>query len=648
MIHQLFKHKPQCFIFFIGHRGTGKSTFAKKCAEVFPSIPVIDLDTRIEQVTQMSIVEIFRQKGEGYFRTLEHSCLADTLREYQNQGAIIVLGAGFGLESFSSWPKHSYFFWIRRVTDRWGRVFLNRPSLNNLNNIINNTLNKSNPLADTAPLQEYFEHFERRQTVYQKFADIIFELPEGFEFNDWREMKNPSLRGSIVTLTPWFFQKSQRMDILLLLNPQLIEIRTDLVSQREGMRFMTQLPQRSLLLAVRSACWDLTELPISPLWDVDISFLSLLPKKIDRIFIISSHDQKPPDSLYLKKANLLKWSPLIKNWTQVDEALSWQKQNPKQHILAPRIDPNWQSNEDASWLRLLLLLKQKWHYLRCDVEGSHPQQLPWIQYIHWRSVIGNNVPLKTPWRAVLGYPIVHSYSPEFHRYLKYPKPFLFLKIPVPKQEWSEAISVLKRHNLGAAAITSPLKQELNPSVPINTMRLSPRSSNIQVTNTDILGLYELLLFLSSLDPQKPVHLNEIELLKTLKKKYHRVTHNFFSKEIKPHQNVLALSRECLIFGGGGMLPILKKLLPEGDHIPARNTPCDTVKVTDKSYRFLFWAARPDASFHQLKDLSIGNVIDLNYQEWSHARILAKQKQIPYVSGRLLFVAQAYFQKFFFT
>jgi shikimate kinase len=57
--------------------GSGKSTWGKKLANAL-KYSFIDLDEMIEKTTGMSIENIFEQKGEEYFREIEHKCLLET------------------------------------------------------------------------------------------------------------------------------------------------------------------------------------------------------------------------------------------------------------------------------------------------------------------------------------------------------------------------------------------------------------------------------------------------------------------------------------------------------------------------------------------------------------------------------------------
>jgi shikimate kinase len=58
--------------------GSGKSTWGKKLAKAL-QYTFVDLDQLIEQQEQFSIEEIFTEKGEEYFRDLEHKYLLKTI-----------------------------------------------------------------------------------------------------------------------------------------------------------------------------------------------------------------------------------------------------------------------------------------------------------------------------------------------------------------------------------------------------------------------------------------------------------------------------------------------------------------------------------------------------------------------------------------
>jgi shikimate kinase len=70
--------------------GAGKSTVGRRLAKKL-GWKFIDLDTEIERREGRSISEIFREKGEPYFRDLERSCLKDLS---SSRKSVIALGGG--------------------------------------------------------------------------------------------------------------------------------------------------------------------------------------------------------------------------------------------------------------------------------------------------------------------------------------------------------------------------------------------------------------------------------------------------------------------------------------------------------------------------------------------------------------------------
>lgn len=77
-------------IFLCGMMGSGKSTVGQKLAAEL-DVPFCDLDEMIVEKAGMSIPEIFREKGEAGFRTLERSLL---IRESQYFKGVMALGGG--------------------------------------------------------------------------------------------------------------------------------------------------------------------------------------------------------------------------------------------------------------------------------------------------------------------------------------------------------------------------------------------------------------------------------------------------------------------------------------------------------------------------------------------------------------------------
>lgn len=77
-------------IFLVGFMGCGKSYTGRKLAPLL-GFDYVDMDRVIEAQESMSIKEIFEQKGETYFRNLEHQYLLDL---DTNQNKVISTGGG--------------------------------------------------------------------------------------------------------------------------------------------------------------------------------------------------------------------------------------------------------------------------------------------------------------------------------------------------------------------------------------------------------------------------------------------------------------------------------------------------------------------------------------------------------------------------
>ncbi|OPJ55621.1 shikimate kinase [Alkalithermobacter paradoxus] len=78
-------------IVFIGFMAVGKSTIGKEVSKVL-NMKFIDTDKEIEKKENMNIDNIFKQKGEKYFRDLETKIIENMLCEKN-----IVLSTGGGI-----------------------------------------------------------------------------------------------------------------------------------------------------------------------------------------------------------------------------------------------------------------------------------------------------------------------------------------------------------------------------------------------------------------------------------------------------------------------------------------------------------------------------------------------------------------------
>jgi shikimate kinase len=77
-------------VILIGFMGCGKTTLGRKLARSL-DYAFIDADDAIEKAEGLTIPEIFAQKGEAYFRELEHAFIAGL---QQQSNAIVSTGGG--------------------------------------------------------------------------------------------------------------------------------------------------------------------------------------------------------------------------------------------------------------------------------------------------------------------------------------------------------------------------------------------------------------------------------------------------------------------------------------------------------------------------------------------------------------------------
>jgi shikimate kinase len=123
-------------ITLLGYMGSGKSTIGKQLASVL-KYDFIDLDKFIEKKENLPIKEIFKIKGEIYFRKIEKSCLKEIYSSKND--LVLALGGGtpcfYGNMDFinSSNSTSIYLKLLPKILSK--RLFIdknNRPLINHL------------------------------------------------------------------------------------------------------------------------------------------------------------------------------------------------------------------------------------------------------------------------------------------------------------------------------------------------------------------------------------------------------------------------------------------------------------------------------------------------------------------------------------
>ena len=126
----------------VGMMGSGKSTIGKIIARNL-QYDFIDIDNIIEKIEDKTISEIFKKKGEKYFRELEEKVV---LYELNSKLRVISLGGGSFInknirkiikkDHFSIWLKWNNDTLIERITKNDKRPLVKKLSKKNLINMI--------------------------------------------------------------------------------------------------------------------------------------------------------------------------------------------------------------------------------------------------------------------------------------------------------------------------------------------------------------------------------------------------------------------------------------------------------------------------------------------------------------------------------
>ncbi len=98
-------------VFLIGFMGSGKTTIGKLLAERL-GWKFIDIDEIIEKKEGMKISDIFKYKGEPYFRKLEKKTLKELIDK--NKNTVVATGGGLGAdpEALELMKENGFVIWL--------------------------------------------------------------------------------------------------------------------------------------------------------------------------------------------------------------------------------------------------------------------------------------------------------------------------------------------------------------------------------------------------------------------------------------------------------------------------------------------------------------------------------------------------------
>ena len=142
-------------LYLIGMPGSGKSSLGRRAARE-TGLSFADLDEGIEQITGLSIPEIFAAHGEEAFRRAETRLLAEWTR---HRPMLISTGGGTVMNPVN-----------RKIMRCWGTILLlDRP----LENILGDIRMENRPLLRDDGPEKLRELYDQRMPVYREAADLV-------------------------------------------------------------------------------------------------------------------------------------------------------------------------------------------------------------------------------------------------------------------------------------------------------------------------------------------------------------------------------------------------------------------------------------------------------------------------------------------
>ena len=152
-------------IFLLGLPGSGKTTLGRQLSEA-QSIAFVDLDDRIIQKEGMAIDEIFKRRGEDYFRKVEKLCLKEVANEEGK--AVVATGGG----------TPCYFDNIGMIKKYGISIFINPPVEAIVKRMTGTELARRPKLFKSKDLVFDLKDTLNKRITYYKKADILIEGDE--------------------------------------------------------------------------------------------------------------------------------------------------------------------------------------------------------------------------------------------------------------------------------------------------------------------------------------------------------------------------------------------------------------------------------------------------------------------------------------
>lgn len=149
-------------LILIGMMGSGKSTIGKVLASAIDA-NFLDMDAMIEKREGTSISKIFEEKGESYFRALEH-LMAKELEHKDN--VVIATGGGVVINEST----------MAALSAKGTVVYLHIPVVSIVKRLEGDT---QRPLLQNTSLKDKLEQvYSDRKSLYKKYADVILTVED--------------------------------------------------------------------------------------------------------------------------------------------------------------------------------------------------------------------------------------------------------------------------------------------------------------------------------------------------------------------------------------------------------------------------------------------------------------------------------------
>ena len=585
----------------IGHRGTGKTHFLNTLQTYYKKNNLkayfFDLDQEIEKTTNQSVSELFK-KGEPYFRKWEQKVFKRiTSSLHKNKTYFLSIGAGLKFKKSADWNV----IYLFREGDKTGRIFLNRPAL-----------------TKSSPLIEYKKYYNKRTLYYTQQADEHLFRREHFkklEASDLAFLGLKKIKTKLFSLTLYPELLPKNKDKL----KAYLEKRRDwgvrffeLNDQYCSLDFVQQIqkiiPADEILFSSHVSKKFL-KVPNKKNWSWDLS-LGEPPKGVSILALHNRENTKLKSLLKkISKYNSyhLKLAVEIANLKELKQGNKWQKADPKNRSFLPRSkNGKWLWFRQAFGSQMLLnFIKEHdlsfTKYQKTEVldQPFFSQALPYIK--KFESLAGI---LAEPVKS-LATPA--EQTPFFHKKNSIP----VFALPLKEQEMiKENLKILNDFGFIFFAVSSPLKKKAFAIAD----KKDNLSKKLKTSNTLI---------------------------------FHNKSWKAFNTDWIGLQKLKKLSSpETIVWGGGGIKSVLKKILPLAQFYSARASQALNKKESSKNFltKTLIWGVgrtrMKEGCKWPPKKFKPKKVIDINYTEDSPGLEYALKVKASYKNGFTYFKEQA--------